>query len=370
LCFGVALVTKQHGALLSVFAIVFAAFSQPARWKREPKRRVVELALLATAIAAPLAVTCGVIASIGAWEPFVFWTYTYPRQYVTQVPLAVAWKLFADESHVQTASNSSLWIAALAGLFILCLSRDARPRRLFVLAWLIASIGAFLPGLMFRSHYYLFLFPPLALLAGVALDCLVRWAIRHGVAARTGALAMVAIVLAWPMVEIGRSLAFTTPTELVQKMYPNSPFEEMPEIAAFIAANTTREDRVAVLGSEPELFFYAHRRSATGHIYMYPLVEGHGYALEMQEQLVREVEAAQPKYLVLVELFTSWLPQPGSPRRLHDWLARYLPAHYRVVGRAEFFDGQPTEFVWDAEKLRAPPRSPLGIAVFRRKLPP
>src|SRR5207244_13627500 len=67
---------------------------------------------------------------------------------------------------------------------------------------------------------------------------------------------------------------FTLPPGRVSRAtYGSNPFPEAIVIASRIAADTRPEDRVAVLGSEPEIFFYSHRRSATGHVYMYRSAE-------------------------------------------------------------------------------------------------
>ena len=58
--------------------------------------------------------------------------------------------------------------------------------------------------------------------------------------------------------------------------YSLNPFPESLEIAKIIKASTSSRDRIAVLGSEPQIFFYSNRRSATGHIYTYALMEDHG----------------------------------------------------------------------------------------------
>src|SRR5439155_711705 len=71
-----------------------------------------------------------------------------------------------------------------------------------------------------------------------------------------------------------RAFFFILPPEQVSRAtYGTNPFPEAPVIAQRIADDTLPEDRVAVLGSEPEICFYARRRSATGYIYMYGLME-------------------------------------------------------------------------------------------------
>ena len=82
--------------------------------------------------------------------------------------------------------------------------------------------------------------------------------------------------------------------------YGTNPFPESLKIAQYLKEHTSSEDSIAVLGSEPQIYFYAHRHTATGYIYMYPLMEPQPYALRMQEEMIREIEASRPAYLVFV----------------------------------------------------------------------
>ena len=69
-----------------------------------------------------------------------------------------------------------------------------------------------------------------------------------------------------------------------------NPFPESLEVGKYIRDHSEEKDRIAVLGSEPEIYFYSKRQAATRHIYMFPLMEPHVYALDMQDELIKEIE--------------------------------------------------------------------------------
>ena len=64
-----------------------------------------------------------------------------------------------------------------------------------------------------------------------------------------------------------------SPPEICRVLYGFSPFPESPEIARYIDANSKPGETITVLGSEPQIFFLAHRHSASGYVYVYPLTE-------------------------------------------------------------------------------------------------
>ena len=102
-------------------------------------------------------------------------------------------------------------------------------------------------------------------------------------------------------------------------VYGDSPFPESFRIADYLREHTSPDDKIAVLGSEPEIYFYSRRHSATGYIYTYPLMEPQKYARRMQEEMIREIEQRNPKYLVSVVMNDSWLQRPGSDPLIFTW---------------------------------------------------
>ena len=138
------------------------------------------------------------------------------------------------------------------------------------------------------------------------------------------------------------------------------------EIANYIKANSSDTDKIAVLGSEPQIPFYANRRSATGHIYTYGLMEIHEYNLKMQEEMISEIEKCKPLYMVFCNVPFSWLSKPDSPHRIFDWYGKYSQEHYSVVGLVDIPDQGPSSFYWGVDAQRNP-KNKNCVWIFKRK---
>ena len=52
----------------------------------------------------------------------------------------------------------------------------------------------------------------------------------------------------------------------------------------------------------------------------------------MQEEMIREIEHASPKYLVSVPMFDSWLWRPGSDQSILTWANEYAAKNYAAAG--------------------------------------
>jgi len=117
-----------------------------------------------------------------------------------------------------------------------------------------------------------------------------------------------------------------------------NPFLESIKIGEYIRAQSSVSDTIAVLGSEPQIYFYSRRHSATGYIYTYGLMEPQPYAHQMQQEMMREIETAHPKFLVMVVVNKSWLAGRDSDQSILRWADAYCDTNYEEVGLINISD--------------------------------
>jgi hypothetical protein len=210
--------------------------------------------------------------------------------------------------------------------------------------------------------------PAIALLAGVTFASVDRL-FASAMKARTARLMTLAAVaaVAAGQVWIDRHFLFEMQsTELVRAVYEANPFLEAPAIGKYLRDHAGPQDRIAVLGSEPEMLFYADRPSATGYIYMYPLTERQPYADEMRQELMQDLQRVKPLYVVLVDASTSWVANLQPDVRLVTWANTFTASCYLPVGIVDIDPGGPATFRWDAEVAGYQPRFKQKVTVFRR----
>jgi hypothetical protein len=100
---------------------------------------------------------------------------------------------------------------------------------------------------------------------------------------------------------------------------------------------------------------------------MYPLTERQALASRMQDEMIREIEAAHPRYIVFVATRASWVSGPEPDRRVLEWADRYLRSCYDVVGVAERSPAGSSNVHWDAEATNYQPQSQDITYTLRRR---
>ncbi len=299
------------------------------------KQGLVRCAWYVLGLVTPFAVMCVILWKAGVLANFVFWTFTYANEYVSQYSL-----FEMPTEHIRLAlgtvfgPNFAFWILAVLGMVLMWWEERLRTRRWFLAGFTFASLVALSPGWYLRQHYFIFLLPAAALLTAIAIYRGL-YLVRHD---RTIELFLAVPILGLFPVGLGTALVGNGsvwfdlgPVAACREVYPRQMFPEDAELASFIRKNSPADARIAVLGSEPEIYFYARRRSATGYLYAYPLVEQHEHVLKMQEEMMREIEAARPEYMIFVNVKESWMSQSELEQRIFSWYEQYSGTNYDLV---------------------------------------
>jgi hypothetical protein len=260
----------------------------------------------------------------GVFDRFWFWTMVYPQAYGSRIPVTSAWMNLKARLPEVVSVFTALWVMAGLGVPAL-LFHSARARsRLVAALFLFFSLLSCIPGFLFRQHYFLTLVPAVGIMVGVLIATInghagTRFRFAHLVTA-----AFFAIAVAGGLI-MQRGLFFEPDlTELCRRVYGGNPFPESLPVAEYIKQNTRENDKIFVYGSEPQLYFYSNRKSATGYIYMYDLAYRHAYLDRMRSDMIQEVERNRPSMIVYVSTAMSWLAEPKVVDPLSDWLAGYL----------------------------------------------
>jgi hypothetical protein len=369
LAFGIAFLMKQPGILLGAFAFFYLAVQCWPKNKREwaPWARNMGVFLLAGAL--PFALTCALLYRAGVFQNFWFWTFTYARQYASTVPWRAGWgELTTNFSNILRLTPW-LWALALVGVSTVFWNPAVRRHVVFVFGLLVFSFAAVCPGLYFRQHYFILLLPAVAILIAVAVTSAIHLLTTKFTSRWLHVLPLIVFAAAWGLA-IHRNAQFyfkLTPIQAADLFYSPNPFTEAVRVAEYLREHTAPADTIMVFGSEPEIYFDAHRHSASGYIYTYSLMEDQPYWPAMQKQMMQEVEANRPAYVVFVNISFSWLSRHGSPQvvAFRTWMNQYISNGFEEAGMVELVNPE-SRYYW-GDEAREHHRPGLEILIFKRK---
>jgi hypothetical protein len=374
---------KQVAAANALYVAALPAADGLLRRPRAAPAQVAR-ATAGVALGAALLAAPGLLgfAVAGAWDPFVDSVILHNLRYSQGNTLAEGARLLRHWLAWQAPALGVFWALAAVGLVVPKLA--GRRAWALLTGFCVTSAAGVCVGLHFRPHYFIQALPALAALCGVVLGAAGTWILaRHRTAvAALGLSALAALAIAPPILANASIRGAGTPAAISRAIYGINPFPESLEIGKYIRRTSGPEDRVYVIGSEPQILFYARRPSATRYIFFYPLTGDYPDVLERQRAAVAEVEAARPLYVVWCNFETSLFE---APRDGGEDAGRFLLTRARAMLERDYrlelialpvSDWEPFQFAYGVEARRAMRRAreranaAPWIAVYRRELRP
>ena len=347
LLLGTSVLMKHNGIIFVGFALIWLLGLVLGR-KLGPLRSIIEsAALFIVGLVLPFAALVLVLACAHTLDRQWFWSVTYAGAYGKENPgLIIIWRSLTQRMPLTLQLPFNLSLLALVAIWF---RRGSRVGAWFLAGLFLCSIAAVTPGFHFRPHYYVLLMPAVALLTGAlvqqAADLFQRVPLRPLVA-----IPVLALLFAKEIYHDRQFFFELSPVDACRALYGYQPFPEARVLGEYLRSHSSPDARIVVLGSEPEIYFYSHRLSATGYIYTYPLTEHHRYAQQMRDELAREVAAMQPQFIVVVPTWTSWLARPSGRQRVLNIADTLIPPGYRAIGRCDFFPAESrVEWHWAAD---------------------
>jgi hypothetical protein len=369
LLYGLAFLMKQQGICFCLFGWLFIVVQAMRAKSLFSTSFVKDSCAFDGGMLLPFGLTCAVLACAGVFSRFWFWTFTYAHMYVTAVPLQEGWQHLAAYLKGTRDVAAGFWVILILGLPLALCDKGIWRQAVFAASFGLFSFLGLAVGLYFRTHYFVMALPAFAILLGAAVVAMQR-AVRLQMLAdvfKSLPLILFATAMAWVIYYESQFFFEWSPVQNGRIIYGLDLFEESMAAAQYIREDSTPDARIAVVGSEPEIYFYAHRRSATGYIYTYALMEPQPNAPQMQQDMIREIETNQPEFLVYVSCGNSWLFQPRSDRTILDWCEQYTRRFYEPVGFVHKNSAGEVEGFWDDAAKAHFNDGGEYLAIYKRK---
>ena len=369
--YSLSFICKQSGLFFLLFGITLVVIKGYSIESRNSILKQCFVLLLGFIL--PLIILLSYFYFFADFHKFWFWTVQYLSEYGTQVPYSEIPLRFREAIVFITQNYTSegyilLWLLALIALPFVFINKTSVKNKIIISSFLFFSFLTTVPGFHFRNHYFICLLPATGILIAVLFDTVTYYFINISKKPTSAYLSFILFILfIGTGVRANVEYLFKENTNFSSKrVYGLNAFVESVDIAEYLKQHTAKDDKIAVFGSEPQLYFYADRYSATGYIYTYNLVETHAYALRMQQEMQKEIEENKPAYFVYVNVKYSWLPASGSETYIFKWANNYVAANYTYVGIIDVLLNQSSRLITGEALKNYTPKSNEFISIYKR----
>ena len=369
LFFGLGLLIKQNVFVFIGLPIVYLCWSLLKKPRLKRKFYLDAIFYFTFGYFIPLAVFFIFCLITGSLEQMFFWTFIMPTEMTPALSISRAVYQFKILTLPIIKSSPLFFGVAAIGLLSPLWDKSSRLAVLFIAIFLVFSFFTMSLVFYFRAHYFLCLFPATALLTGVgfySMNNLIKKISLRRINPIIPAV-FVFIFFSYSIFDQRKFFFQTKPEEVSRIIYGNNPFPESLVIANYIKEHSSPSDKIAILGSEPQILFYADRVSASKHIFMYYLMGNHLHALSMQKEAMADIELSKPPILINVVIPTSWLFQKDSKSMLFHWLDGFVLKNYNLAGVVEIQGLNTTNYYWGVDTTKFVPKGENFIQIYQRK---
>ncbi len=310
---GIGLLFKQI-AVLDVFLAVFLLiyFSQGIK----------RIAVFILSALIPWVFTFLFFIAAKTFREFFYYVFTFNLKYIGR-GASSAGSFFHSFLTVNLKMASTMpLIILLSILFVLaCLVKhkgikavEKGKNHLFLVLWLLLTLGEVSLSGRFFPYYYIILIPPLSAASAVFLfPPFINW---KGFSVYAKALIIAVLILLFS-VSLYRFSGFVSgnPLNTIKKVWPDEPFAETYQLGRYLKKTADSEDYLFVWGDEAELYFYSGLTSSSYYrdapfIYFFKIMRRNPYFV-----LFSDFHRRPPEYVVIdsrhIPAF-RYLPQIGA----------------------------------------------------------
>lgn len=368
IAFSLLVLMKQPGVMFFGFGVVLLLYP-PNRIKFNLSNALKNISLFILGFILPFALILFWYRTLNAVDKFIFWNFEYGLKFSNLVKssegISEFMMIFPEVAH----DFLPVWIITAIGFIIILADRKQRYSRVIIMLFLFTSVVAVSLGLHFRNHYFVMILPIVGILTGYLIN-----KFTHLIASNKTELFKSILSLLLGLLIVGYGIILNRSyfiyddlNTISRRIYNPNPFADSETIAKYIRSKTQKHDKIAILGSEPQILFYADRTSATPYLFTYFLMEPHPYSLTMQKEMASNIEAEKPKLLIYINHPISWVVWQNSQMYIFTWADKFIKEYYSLTGLVDVVSPDKSIIKWGDNASSYADLDRATVLIFERK---
>jgi 4-amino-4-deoxy-L-arabinose transferase-like glycosyltransferase len=367
--FGCSALVKQHGAFFGILGFLSMLVLLWQTKAHEKKTYWKYMGAFMGGVLLPLLVCFFYLAYAGVLHNFYLWTFAYAREYTSLVQTMDIQYYFVSSFFPLWQHTTLIWIVAGVGFIALFAVPQTKLSNILNLGFFIASMIALSIGFYFRPHYFVLILPSVSMLFGIGARFIFQFfsMAKSFVVRFLPPIIIIALAFLGSLAAHWDVLVQASPARVTIINYGYNPFPYSQMIANIIKEKTGKEDRIAIIGSEPQFLFYSQRRSATSFIYTFSLTEDQPFAEQFRREMIHQIVSAKPKLLVFTHVVPEWYGKSKGELEINTWFFPYADSLYLPVARFEYSTSTDTMLITDPSRLAGEPTHMFWISVYEKQ---
>lgn len=372
LSFGAAFMTKTSGVFVGLWGgIVIVSDCILQNRKIVVKEIFKRISLYSLGVFLVIGLLFLLIALEGSFTEMFYWSYNIPKKYVGKIKWEDGKQYLEYAYKSITADYKFFWYHAGLALILLLFKNISWPNKIMAVTLIGLSSATIFPGYYFYGHYWIQILPALAILAGLTFYAICDIiATKLNVKSPNVKYAYLVVFIIFSLMHLNKHKDYyfhPNYDRILRNVYGNNPFPESMKIAEYINANSTPEDKIAVMGSEPQIYFYTKKQASSRHCFFSAIVENVPEHHEWQREFVRGIEKDKPRYFIFFNHPISLFVQPGADQYVFEWYNKYVTENYNMIGLVDMIEGYSSTYVWKEQLATYQPQAQNRIYIFERK---
>jgi len=289
------LLVKQNGIFFIVFSVI-ALITWLVKQRLSTSQIFKYIIFYAIGGVFPLALVAFVLWLQGAFEEMIYWTIYSSADYISGSGLD---KAFANITYMLKRISQThllIWATSLMGLISFWFLRKPLHIKILLTLFVLLSFVSVAPGFRFFGHYWLFIYPAMALLSAMlfyALSIIIR---------KSKIPLLMAFLLIFAMNIFQNADYYFTDdvNQPVKNTYGSDLFPATKKLSDYLNQQMQKRDQLLVLGFEPQIYVYTHKEAPVRFHFMKLLtkIENKQLYEEYKNAMLEKLNVNPPDYIV------------------------------------------------------------------------
>lgn len=370
--FSLAFQIKQTSFFYGLFAGMLILYKGFFVEKHSLKKNLMAILVFSLSVLLPIAIDLVIIYTNGAWSDFKLWFFDIRGQYASTISFENGLAYLKGNFNSIFKYYNLFWIGSFLGTVSILFSSLQGWKKITVIGLNIAGFLTVVPGYHYYGHYFLQWMPAVAICSAAfiyTIQDLLRNRLHLMSLANVAPLILIVISVGSNLSTLKTYYFNPDHTQVLRSVYGLNPFPESKVIADKLNTLLKPDDKIAVFGTEIQMYVYTNKTSpsrfaGSGALLEFPVQKSNDW----QKEFITDVEKAAPRFLVFYAHSISWMANPKTENLIFPWFDKFSAEKYNLFGFADMNDNM-TNYVWapNPDLINKPPKSKYKIYIFERK---